>query len=475
MKKLKVLFISICLLPLCFLFTGCTEGLSAYDIAVKNGFIGTESEWLASLKGDKGDSTSSKVTIVDGYWYIDGVNTGVKAVGTDGKDGEDGEYAGQGLSAYEIAKKNGFEGTEAEWLASLKGEKGDTTDSIVTEVANKVITSVVAVESKFTVKSMGTTTQSIGYGSGVIIDGDKSTGTAYILTNNHVIYNASCVNDDKLANVVNVYLYGYEYSDYAISAQIIGTSLTYDLAVLKITSDLYIDSICKPATIASSTTVTAGDEAVVIGNAEGEGIAVTSGIISKDCDYVTMSMTLQDGTKKDVTYRSIRTDAAVNPGNSGGGIFDKNGNLIGLINIKTTSDEIDNMAYAIPSDIAEKVYQNILDNKVVKCVQKINTGITYKIASSSSYYDSDMDRIRIKEVVKIEEIASSSEAIGLLQANDIINYVIVDGQKYIITRAFELVDLELAFRPNEAVTYNITRNGVEKTISITYTSEVLVV
>lgn len=72
------------------------NGKSAYEIAVDEGFIGSESQWLLSLKGDKGDSGSS------------------------GKDGI------AGLSAYEVAVKNGFIGTESEWISSLKGDKGNT-------------------------------------------------------------------------------------------------------------------------------------------------------------------------------------------------------------------------------------------------------------------------------------------------------------------------------------------------------------
>ena len=75
------------------------DGKSSYDLALENGFIGTESEWLESLKGLKGDS------------------------GLDGKNGINGE------SAYQIALNNGFSGSEIEWLSSLKGEQGETGSS----------------------------------------------------------------------------------------------------------------------------------------------------------------------------------------------------------------------------------------------------------------------------------------------------------------------------------------------------------
>ena len=82
------------------------NGLSAYELAVQNGFTGTLTEWLNSLKGTDGKDGAG------GKNGIDGVN---------GKDGVDGK---DGLSAYEIAVQNGFVGTESEWLSSLKGKDG---------------------------------------------------------------------------------------------------------------------------------------------------------------------------------------------------------------------------------------------------------------------------------------------------------------------------------------------------------------
>lgn len=88
------------------------DGKSAYEIAIANGYFGTESEWLESLKGKNGiDGQPGK----DG---IDGTN------GQDGKDGIDGTPGTDGKSAYIIAVEHGFTGTETEWLESLKGKDG---------------------------------------------------------------------------------------------------------------------------------------------------------------------------------------------------------------------------------------------------------------------------------------------------------------------------------------------------------------
>lgn len=85
-----------------------TAGPSAYDVAVSNGFVGTESAWLASLVGPEGDAGTPGTD------------------GAAGPAGADGAAGPAGISAYQSALAAGFVGTEAAWVASLKGAKGDT-------------------------------------------------------------------------------------------------------------------------------------------------------------------------------------------------------------------------------------------------------------------------------------------------------------------------------------------------------------
>jgi len=127
-----------------------TNGKSAYEIAQDNGFVGSQTEWLASLKGEKGEQGlqgiqglqglngadgKDGINGVDGKNGIDGLNgkDGINGVdgkngidGLNGKDGINGVQGEKGQSAFEIAVNNGFNGTELEWLGSLKGDKGDT-------------------------------------------------------------------------------------------------------------------------------------------------------------------------------------------------------------------------------------------------------------------------------------------------------------------------------------------------------------
>ncbi|NGX84693.1 collagen-like protein, partial [Aequorivita sp. KMM 9714] len=138
------------------------DGKSAYQVAVENGYVGTEAEWLQSLKGADGadGADGSVVTIVNGNWYIDGVDTGVAAGGQNGQDGLTPEIGTNGnwwigttdtgvkaqgedgKSAYQVAVENGYVGTEAEWLQSLKGEDGADGSVVTIENGNWYIDGV---------------------------------------------------------------------------------------------------------------------------------------------------------------------------------------------------------------------------------------------------------------------------------------------------------------------------------------------
>lgn len=112
-----------------------TDGLSAYQIAIANGFVGTQLEWLESLNGADGingdDGTNGAsaymLALVEGYvgTQAEWIASLTGADGTDGTDGIDGTDGVDGLSAYELALAGGFIGTEAAWLASLVGMPGN--------------------------------------------------------------------------------------------------------------------------------------------------------------------------------------------------------------------------------------------------------------------------------------------------------------------------------------------------------------
>lgn len=108
-------------------------GDSAYEVAVNNGFIGTEAEWLLSLKGEPG--ANSTIPGPSAYELaVDGGFVGTAEEWIESLRGEPGSpstVAGpDGKSAYQIAVEEGFEGTRSQWIASLKGEAGDDGNSV---------------------------------------------------------------------------------------------------------------------------------------------------------------------------------------------------------------------------------------------------------------------------------------------------------------------------------------------------------
>lgn len=408
------------------------RGESAYEVAVRNGFSGTEAEWLESLKG---------------------------------KDGRDGSAVERGYSAYEIAVRNGFSGTEAEWLQSIVGERGSAGFSTLAEAANRALLSTVSVVSTFSVSGGSQS----GAGAGVIIGGDKEIGEAYIITNFHVVFNASA--SPNISTNIRVFLYGMQFTDYAIPAGYFGGSMTYDLAVLKVeNSALYRDSASVPATIKSSSDIAVGEFAVAVGNPGGKGISATAGVISVDSEY--LSITAAD----DITtleLRVMRIDAAVNRGNSGGGLFNGQGELIGIVNAKIISDDVENIGYAIPSDIVLSAIDNIMrncDGEENTTIKRCMVGVSLTVQDSKAVYSDSSKTTKIVETVKIQSISAGSAAEGKLEAGDIILSFSFKGKTYGVARLFTLVDFSLRFAQNDVVSFSVERGGELMDVEVTLSS-----
>lgn len=242
-----------------------------------------------------------------------------------------------------------------------------------------------------------------GAGSGVII----STG-GYIITNNHVIGDAS--------NIIVRLTDGSEYE-----AVLIGTDSKTDIAVISITPEEGREFTS--AVIGTSSSLRLGQTVIAIGNPLGElGGTVTDGIISSLAREVAM-----EGTGN---MTLLQTNAAVSPGNSGGGLFDLYGRLIGVVNAKTSGQGVEGISFAIPVDTAWDIATQLIDKGYVS--GRPSLGINLKQVQYSAGIFGDI----YSQVI----VASDVEEYGL-KTNDII--ISINGYEI-----YDLIDVATAITSN---------------------------
>ena len=237
----------------------------------------------------------------------------------------------------------------------------NTTD--VSEIAENVLPAIVQVTNaglKEYMTFFGTVQQeSTSAGSGIIVSQDED--YIYIATNNHVVSGAETLtitfNDGE-----------------AVEGTIKGTDSSCDLAVVSVKmSDIPEETLSaiKVATLGDSDSTTVGEAAIVIGNAMGYGTSVTTGVISaKDRE-----VSIPDDDGNIVTNSLLQTDAAVNPGNSGGALLNVNGEVIGIVSAKLSDTTVEGMGYAIPISYAWDIIQQMVDNDVVSELDASYLGI----------------------------------------------------------------------------------------------------
>lgn len=300
-------------------------------------------------------------------------------------------------------------------------------------------------------------------GSGVIYSIDKATGDAYVVTNYHVVYKE----DYGLCNKITLFLYGMELETYGISAEFLGGSASYDIAVLKVTgSEVMKNSYAMAAKIGNSDDVRIFDEVIAVGNPEGFGMAATTGTVNVDSEDLSM----RGSNGKAIELRVIRVSAPINEGNSGGGLYNTAGELIGIVNAKRIGSEIDNMAYAIPVNLAK----NLADNIIYYCDGNENTsvhrpliGITITAKVIGVVADPVTGDIKKAEKIEIKEISSDCLIATEVMVGDVINSISVDGVEIKVSRLYHLIDHMLTARVGSSVTVNLTRG--ETTLDVNFT------
>lgn len=419
--------------------TACAgSNATVYDVATTLGYEGSEADWISSV-----------------------TNSGTEA-----------------RKLYEEAKADGYTGTYVEFLKEIGYAAQDGSVSV-----SGALMSVVSVMSAFSEQAYTYVNGRPVYqektvyssGSGVIYSLDKKQGDAYIITNYHVVYDVDSVGTEEVANIsdeIAVYLYGSVYGSEAdaIEASYVGGSMEYDIAVLRIEdNDLLKNSYALSLVASDSDAVTAGETVYAVGNPEGKGISVTQGIVSVEAEYI--AMTASD-EKTQVSRLEIRTDAAVNHGNSGGGLFNADGRLVGIVNARSEEDGVEAFGYAIPSNLALAIAQNVIDNSKAndsKGALRATLGITVQITDSRSVYDVETQKAYIVETVTVRSVAMGSISYGKLRENDVLYSIrINDGAKKVITRQYMVGNALFNVRMNDTVELTVYRNEEIVTVSITF-------
>lgn len=310
--------------------------------------------------------------------------------------------------------------------------------SITSSVIQSSMSSVVGIYlSATTINYTGASEEEdLGSGSGVIITSD-----GYIVTNNHVVEGGQnirvCLQD------------GSEYE-----ATLIGTDSYSDLAVIK------IDATGLPAaTLGTSSSMTVGDPVFAVGNPLGVlSSSVSQGIISgldRTINVDGHNMTL------------MQTDAAVNPGNSGGGLFNANGELIGIVNAKSYGLDVEGIGFAIPMDTAKSIIMDLIDLGYV--TGRPYLGISMQDValrfgsgySSNPFFSFGGNYVTGVQVVAVEE-GSPAQNAGL-QVNDVI--VGLNDQE--ITGTSQLSALLYEYKVGDTVTISVLRGNETQQLSVT--------
>ena len=268
----------------------------------------------------------------------------------------------------------------------------------------------------------------IGSGSGVIISPD-----GYIITNSHVVENA-----DKIEITTN--------SNQTFYAELVGSDDQNDIALLKINSN----EVLSYATFGDSDSTQIGEWVLAVGNPFNLNSTVTAGIISAK------SRNLDPSGRTTQSY--IQTDAAVNPGNSGGALVNTKGELIGINTaIQSQTGSYIGYSFAVPSNIARKVIEDIMEFGVVQYGFLGVTGSSLNSSISKKLGTIDTEGFYISSV----EEGSGANIAGI-KSGDIIKKI--DGIS--INKFSDLKGYLNSKRPNDVVKIKLKVNSKEKLVSV---------
>ncbi len=279
-----------------------------------------------------------------------------------------------------------------------------------------------------------------GYGQSYEVPGS---GSGVILTEDGYI--ATCAHVVEGAKTVKVTL----NDDTSYDATIVGTDSKNDIAIIKIEA-----TGLTPAVVGDSGTLTVGSEVIAIGNPLGElrGTA-TAGIISatnRTIEVEGQTMTL------------VQTDAAISPGNSGGGLFDASGKLIGIVNAKVSDSRAEGLGFAIPVNSVLDEISDLLNYGYVtgRAYLGVSTqDVTLRSRDRMWYYSDGTRCVMVEKVIS----DSAADKAGIEPGDLILR--LEDKQ---ITSGEVLSSAIGEYKPGDKATLTIQRDGQERKVEVTF-------
>lgn len=320
--------------------------------------------------------------------------------------------------------------------SAINVSKIDTSKEMTAaEVYAANVNSTVGITTSITTNYWGYQTTAAASGSGFILTAD-----GYILTNYHVIENS---------NSVKVTMYdGASYD-----ATIVGYDESNDIAVLKIDA-----TGLTPVVLGDSDELNVGDSVVAIGNPLGElTFSLTSGAVSALNREVTLS--------SNVTMDLIQTDCAINSGNSGGPIFDMNGNVVGITTAKYSSSGYSNAAsvegigFCIPVNDAMSIVNDLMQYGYVKGRVSMGVSVRAMDTTVAQYYN-------LPTGVYVAGVTSGSAAENAgIQEGDMICAIDGDETASVAALKQKLKD----YKPGDTATVSIYRTSNNEKLDVTIT------
>ncbi|MDE6201752.1 MAG: trypsin-like peptidase domain-containing protein [Clostridiales bacterium] len=284
-----------------------------------------------------------------------------------------------------------------------------STGGTTTEVVAMVAESVVEIRTESVTTQWGMQYVVSGAGSGVIVAHDADYETYYIVTNNHVIEGAR---DIKVS---------LRSGGDAYTATLVASDVAGDIAVISINEK----STLNVAVWGNSAGLLVGEDVIAIGNPLGSlGGTVTKGIISATERSIPVG---------NYTMTLLQTDTAINPGNSGGGLFNMRCELVGVVNAKTSDEEVEGICFAIPADTARSIFDDLVTDGVVS--GRVTLGISVAEYDSSTVYVTaaaggfaQYDRIAKINDVTVNSLLTYHDALAALKPDDEVTVILYHGR-----------------------------------------------